>query len=136
MGETLLEFLEANGLLHYGAHIPGRVIRDFLGIDIPEIGTKETFDRLALMELDEVQKVRDACLRKGMYFKASGSDYRILLPSENLGQIKSYEDSSVKKMKRAVLLAKTTRMESIDIDQLLARMQVRAASESRKFGRV
>ena len=138
MDETLLEFLEANGFIHFGSAIPGSLIREFLGLEIPAIATKAIYDRLALKELSEIDRVREALLRRGMYLKAAGPDYRILLPSENAVQIQNYEDSATRKLKRADMLAKTTPHEPREVDQQIARLQMKqeAAATSRRFGQV
>ena len=138
MADTLFDYLERLGMLHYGSHIPGPIIREFLGIEIPVIATKATYDTLALCELDHIQKVREALLKRGMYIKAAGEDYRILLPSENYKQIRTYEESAGRKMKKAVLLAKTTPKETHTYDQSSARLQMKelARVNNRSFGRV
>lgn len=134
--ETLLDHMESRGLTEYGAHIPGEVVRDFLGIQIPVLGTKSQFDALTLKELSGVQQAREALLKQGKYLAAEGPDYRILTPAGNLLKIEAYESSAARKMRKAVTLAKATPNATQEISQALARIQIRQASVSRKFGAV
>lgn len=107
-GKDLLSFMRENGLDKYGDVISAEIVRITIGLEYPEIATQQEFNALALAELGAVDYVRNALLNEGKYFKAEGSAYRILLPSENAAQISAYMASAEKKLKRAIKLDKNT----------------------------
>lgn len=134
MSKDLLEALRENGLLDYGSHIPGDFVREALGIKYPEIGSKKEFDEIALKELGAVDYVRNAILNEGKYLAGMGSDYRILLPSENKEQIERYMSSAGRKLRRAGKLSRNTppavnkNHDNISARIMLKRESIRGAS--------
>lgn len=105
-GRELLAELE--GRIDYGAFIPVEVVRDILGLEYPEVGTKREFDQLALTEMAAIDYVRNVLLGRGMYIKGEASGYRILHVSENIAQVEFYMASADKKLARGLKLLKNT----------------------------
>lgn len=103
-GKDLLRHLRHAGKIEYGTVVLASEVRSVLGLDYPEIASKQTFDRLALQELAAVDYVRNVLLGEGMYFGQSQGDYRIFLPSENAKQIRRYTENADAKLKRALKL--------------------------------
>lgn len=106
--KDIMEQLRTLGMTNYGSIIAGGLIREWAGIEYPQTGTKEEFDRLSLEELGVVDYIRNCLLNEGKYLKASRDDYRILSPSENSGQVESYMKSADQKLRRAIKLSKNT----------------------------
>ena len=108
MSKALLETLVALELTCFGAHIPAQVVRDALRIVFPATGTKAQFDKLALAELSGIDYVRNHLLNEGKYLRAATEGYRILLPSENIGQVETYMSNADQKLRRAMKLLRNT----------------------------
>lgn len=75
---------------------------------MPEIASKSTYDRLALIELGAIDYVRNALIEQGRYIAGTPTGYRILLPSENAIQVENYMDSADRKLSRALKLSRCT----------------------------
>ena len=106
--KDLLDWLRDEGLITYGAVVSVERIHKKLEIVIPDMATKQEFDTLALTELNYIEYVRNALVKRGMYFQRNGAAYRILLPSENSKKVESLMNSASKKLNRAVRLSKNT----------------------------
>lgn len=133
----LLKGLEDEGFIEYGSTIPGYVVHDLLGIKYPLVGTREVFNRLALIELAAIDYCRNALLSRGMYMAgATNGGYRILLPSENQTQIASYMRSADRKLQRALKLNRATPREaqSESPDQTDARITLKLEGIPRDYG--
>ena len=103
------EFLLDEGFLEYGSVIGGDIIREAFGI--PEIyypAMRSEIVGQELAELSAIGYIRDRLLNLGRYIKGERDKYRVLLPSENAGQILSYMESADRKLKRAIKLNKNT----------------------------
>lgn len=137
MSKELLQELKSRGLLDYGSHIPGEVVRDFLGIEYPEVGTKKEFDEIALLELSAIDYVRGVILNEGKYITSQNGDYRVLLPSENKQQIERYMASADRKLRRAGKLSRNTPLSKYErkTDDTQARIMLKRES-IRTFGSV
>ena len=107
-GRNLLEELRRMGLLNHGCAISAEIVQSIAGIDVPEVGRKEDFQKPALDELAVVDYVRNVLLAEGKYITADRGGYRILLPSENAGQVMRYMRSADSKLRRAIKLGKST----------------------------
>jgi len=107
-GKCLLDVMEKRGLVEFGAEISAELVRDTIGLVVPELGTKSQFDALALRELAAIDYVRNILLGRGMYLTFSFGTYRILLPSENMTQVESYISSADKKLSRALKLSRNS----------------------------
>jgi len=107
-GRDLYEHLNDRGCLEYGSITTGSTIRDFLGIELPEIGTKEQFTNASLSELKAVDYIRETLLGQGKYLASSQDSYRVLLPSENAVQCDRYISSATKKLNRSLKLSRNT----------------------------
>lgn len=101
MAQNLYQALDEVGLLDYGQHIDGDVVRDILGLVMPDVGTKRDFDEIALAELSAVDNLRETLLSQGKYIAGTKGGYRILLPSENADQIDRYLGHAQNKIRRA-----------------------------------
>jgi len=135
LAKDLFAYLDMSGMLEYGMHIPGTMIREFLGIDLPEYVTVSEYKKAQLIELSAVSYVREALLDLGKYIKAQGDDYRILLPSENALQVRAYHKSADRKYDRAIRLSSNTPASSKDIiDHSDSRMALRGVSPRRFDG--
>ena len=108
MSKELLTALRDRGLLEYGSVIKGEEVRDILGIEYPEVGTKKDFDEVALAELGAVDYVRNILLGEGKFIASHQGDYRILLPSENKRQVDAYMQQADRKLRRAHKLSRNT----------------------------
>lgn len=108
MSKELLTALRERGLLDYGSVIKGEDVRDILGIEYPEVGTKKDFDEVALAELGAVDYVRNILLGEGKFIASHQGDYRILLPSENKRQVDAYIQQADRKLRRARKLSRST----------------------------
>lgn len=108
MSKELLSALRARGLLEYGSVIKGDDVREILGIEYPEFGTKKDFDEVALAELGAVDYVRNVLLGEGKFIASHQGDYRILLPSENKRQVDAYMQQADRKLRRAQKLSRNT----------------------------
>lgn len=108
MSKELLTALRERGLLEYGSVIKGEDVRDILGIEYPEVGTKKDFDEVALAELGAVDYVRNILLGEGKFIASHQGDYRILLPSENKRQVDAYMSQADRKLRRAHKLSRNT----------------------------
>ena len=106
-GKDLLSILRNEGLTQYGAVFTGEQVRRWLGIEMPEVARKSAFDSIALRELSAIDYCRDQLLGEGKYLKGEGAGYRILLPSENMGQVEAYEKSAKNKTNRALKLVRS-----------------------------
>lgn len=108
MSKDLLNALRDRGLLEYGSVIKGDDVREILGIEYPEVGTKKDFDEVALAELGAVDYVRNVLLGEGKFIASNQGDYRILLPSENKRQVDMYMQQADRKLRRAHKLSRNT----------------------------
>lgn len=127
-GKDLLSFIRTANLDEYGAVIPVEMVHTIIGIEFPETGTQKEYSSLQLQELAAVDYVRNTLLNEGKYLKLDGMAYRILLPSENAGQIALYMQSAEKKLKRALKLNKNTPAENRVNDNTSARAMLKIKS--------
>ena len=105
---ALMETLKERGLTEYGSIIETELVHELLGLDVPIVATKATFDRLAMMELSAIDYCRNVLIGQGKYLQGTPSGYRILLPSENKVQIDAYMGSADRKLTRALKLSRNT----------------------------
>lgn len=128
MGKDLFTILKEGGYLVYGGAFTGKKVQFELGIEIPNVGTKTTFDNLALVELSAIGYVRNELLKQGMYLKKDGDDYRILLPSQNAEQVRNFLNSADRKLLRALKLSKNNPDRTPEHDVVEARLHMRRDS--------
>lgn len=100
--------LNEMGLLEFGSVIETAVVHQILGIEMPEVGSKADFDKIALLELSAIDYVRNILLGQGKYLMGTATGYRVLLPSENAAQVEQYISSADKKLSRALKLSRNT----------------------------
>ena len=130
----LYDYLKAEGLLEYGSVISSSLVHDFLGLEVPAIGTKAQFDRLSLIELAAMDYVRNMLLNSGKYLTGTPSGYRILLPSENAAQVEQYISSADKKLNRALKLCRNTPRSADEMpDQIEARILMKQSGAPRRL---
>ena len=129
----LMSELTRHGLTEYGAFIPKDLVHEILEIEIPDIGTKNEFDQLALYELAAIDYCRNILLGQGKYLLGTNSGYRILLPSENKKQVDSYISSADKKLSRALKLSRNSPVESGTNDQTEARIMMKRNDSRRPY---
>lgn len=108
MSADLMARLREEGLLEYGAFIPASLVQAALGLCYPKTATRAVFDKLALTELGAIDYVRRHLLSEGRYIAAAKGGYRILLPSENAGQVEAYLRHADEKLRRALKLLRST----------------------------
>jgi hypothetical protein len=70
MSKELYKVLEKKGLLGYGSVILGSMVRDLIGLKIPETASWIVYKELGLVELGAVQYVRNTLLDQGKYLNA------------------------------------------------------------------
>jgi hypothetical protein len=125
LGKSLLEKLREHGLTEYGAAFHGDRARLWLGLAMPETGTKADFDNIALKELSAIDYCRNVLLDEGKYLSQDGQGYRILLPSENRAQVNAYMDHARNKMRRAQKLLRSMPTLDTDSTDYAANMEAR-----------
>lgn len=121
----LFASLEADGLISYGSIFPASLVRERMGIECPEVGTRQQFNDAALAELAAVDYVRNVLLGRGMYITSNGENYRILLPSENKAQVERYISSADQKLRRAQKLSRNTPGARKEVDNTDARIYMK-----------
>jgi len=137
-GKDLMQCLRDSGLDGYGSVIPGELVRSRLDITLPKYGTYEEFQAASLEELDAIGYVRKVLLQEGKYLRGDRGSYRILLPSENAAQILKYMEEADRKIKRGLILSRTTPTEhkaAYDDTEARAHMRQVAIRDSKLFGR-
>lgn len=139
MSKELLTTLRDRGMLEFGSVIMGDTVRDILGIEYPEFGTKKDFDDVALAELGAIDYVRNVLLNEGKYLAGDKGNYRILLPSENKAQVDAYMQQADRKLRRAQKLSQNTPTENrhkpeenADVRILMKRSSVRRSSATER----
>ena len=108
MSKTLLKTLRDMALTEYGSVISGDMVREILGLEVPEYGRRDAFNEIALKEMAAIGYVRDQLLNEGKYIGQVNGNYRVFLPSENKAQADAYEASADRKLRRAQKLLKNT----------------------------
>ena len=135
--KDLMEWFRDCGFDQYGAVMPHKALLDYLGIEVPRYGTWWDFKRIELELLDPVRHIRDTLLDEGKYLKKEKDVYRVLLPSENAAQIRSFEESADKKLRRAARLSRTTPVDHKDLydtTEIRLRMKQESIRDSRLYG--
>lgn len=128
MSKALYESLKLRGLLDYGCVIKGDDVREILGIEYPEYGTKKDFDEVSLAELGAVDYVRNILLGEGKYLGSHQGDYRVLLPSENKRQVDIYMNQADRKLRRALKLSRSMPSSDHRHDNTTARLVMKRES--------
>ena len=119
----LMNGLVDQGLTEYGSVIPMSLVHEYLGITVPDVATREEFNRISLLELAAIDYCRNILLGEGKYLSGTASGYRILLPSENQAQIANYMTSADRKLSRALKLNRNMpKMDSFQPSQIEARI--------------
>jgi len=103
---TQLKKLE---MLKYNAKFTESFLQCLSGIEVPAIGTRQTYNAISLAQLEVVTYLRDRLLPKGKYLSQCNGEFRVLTPSENIGQVNKYLDAADRKIKRAVTLNRETK---------------------------
>ena len=107
--QECFDILDMNGYFDYGSTIPLTEIYTAFGIQQIEYpAMRSEIKRLELEELTATAYIRDKLLNRGKYLKGGRDSYRVLLPSENAGQVMAYMESADRKLKRALKLNKNT----------------------------
>lgn len=119
----LLTELRERGLVDYGSVIDTSVVHSILGIEMPTVASKSEYDRIAMQELAAIDYCRNVLLGEGKYLMGTNTGYRVLLPSENKGQIDAYMSSADRKLSRALKLSRNSPKEAdTQPDQTAARI--------------
>ena len=101
--------LKDAGHFEYGSVIERQFLRASFGIDeIDYPAMQNEIDNQSLQELGVTDYIRNQLLNEGKYLKGERKTYRVLLPSENAGQVMSYMTSADNKLKRGIKLNKNT----------------------------
>jgi hypothetical protein len=103
-----MAFLEGESLLDYNVFISAEIVRECLGLEYPEVGTKREFDQLGLAEMAAVDYCRNILLGRGMYLRQVQGGYRILTIGENVKQVDLYMDAAERKIRRGQKLLRNT----------------------------
>ena len=134
----LMEWFRANGFDQYGAVMEESELMKYLDLEMPETGTWHDFQRIRTAMLNPVDHIRNTLINEGKYLRKEGEFYRVLLPSENAGQVRSYEDSASRKLSRAEKLRTNTPVvhkEVHDHQSVRLHMKQSALRDSRIYGR-
>lgn len=129
----LMQMLRDNELTEYGADIPAALVHKELEIEIPSYAAKAVYDRLAMLELAAIDYCRNVLLGEGKYLAGTRTGYRILLPSENKGQVDSYMQSADKKLARALKLSRNSVADAVVHDQTEARIMLKRTESRRQY---
>lgn len=129
----LLQTLRNNGLTEFGADIPTEIVHKELEIEMPSYAAKAVYDRLAMLELAAIDYCRNVLLGEGKYLAGTRTGYRILLPSENKGQVDSYMSSADKKLARALKLSRNSIADAVVHDQTEARIMLKRTESRRQY---
>lgn len=133
--KDLLRTLGEAGLLEFGSVIKREVVHQALGITVPNLGTRATFDAISLLELSAIDYCRSHLLDAGKYLAGTDAGYRILLPSENQKQVELYMSSADKKLSRALKLSKNSpALADIRHDQVEARIHLKRQHTRHRAG--
>lgn len=73
MSKDLLSKLRDESLTEYGATFTGEMVREALGVEYPEYGTKKQFDDVVLVELSAIGYVRDILRKEGKHIAQTGA---------------------------------------------------------------
>lgn len=130
----LLAGLEERNLLEFGSDIPTELVHQLLDIEMPRYAAKEVYDRLAMIELAAIDYCRNILLGQGKYLSGTRTGYRILLPSENKGQIDAYMSSADRKLSRALKLSRNSIADTVVHDQTEARIMLKRSGFRRGGG--
>lgn len=131
--KELLSLLREMKMTEYGTFIEASLVQEVLGIEMPESASRREFAKLEIIEMAAIDYCRAHLLNEGKYIKQVPNGYRILLPSENLGQIESYMDSADRKLSRALKLSRNTPREATQIpDQTEARILMKMQQRRRE----
>lgn len=131
----LLKGLEERDLTEFGSVIDREVVHELLEIEMPRYASKEVFDGIAMAELAAIDYCRNALLGQGKYLAGTRTGYRVLLPSENKGQIDSYMSSADRKLSRALKLSKNSpRAADMQPDQTETRIHMKRTSARSEIG--
>lgn len=131
---TLLDSLEEMQLTEYGSVIGTVLVHEILGIRQPSIAPKAVYDRLAMTELAAIDYCRNALLAQGKYLQGTATGYRVLLPSENKGQVDAYMGSADRKLSRALKLSRNTPTQAANAqDQTEARILMKQGASRRAY---
>ena len=104
----IFTYLKDNGQLEYGSTFTGDQIRGLLGIVIPKMATKATYDEITLQELGIIDHIRNKLLNEGKYLSQKNGDYSVLLPSQNEKIVLNYMAQATRKLNRGLKLNKNT----------------------------
>lgn len=131
--KDLLGTLREMKLTEYGEFIPATLVQSILGIEMPESAPRSEYTRLEIIEMAAIDYCRGHLINEGKYLKQVPNGYRVLLPSENMGQIESYMSSADRKLSRALKLSRNTPREAASIpDQTEARILMKMSSRKRE----
>lgn len=131
---ALFEALQSEGLTEYGSVIDTALVHEILGIKLPTVAPKATYDALAMQELAAIDYCRNALIAQGKYLQGTRTGYRVLLPSENKGQIDAYMGSADRKLSRALKLSRNTPADAAHKqDQTEARIVMKQSSFRRSY---
>ncbi len=101
--------LKEAGFLEYGAVMESMLFREVFGVEeITYPAERRDIEKQVLEELTCIDYVRNKLLNEGKYIKRDGDIYRVLLPSENAGQVLSYMNSADNKLKKGIKLNTNT----------------------------
>lgn len=114
MSKDLLTKLRDESLTEYGSTFSGEMVREVLGVEYPEYGTKKQFDDVVLVELSAIGYVRDILRKEGKHIAQNAGIYRVCLPSENESIARSWESQADDRMKRAQQLRTFTPLDAYD----------------------
>lgn len=127
----LLEALTERGLTTYGSDIPTALVHEVLEIEIPTYAAKAVYDRLSMLELSAIDYCRNVLMGQGRYLAGTRTGYRILLPSENRGQIDAYMSSADRKLSRALKLSRNSPADASAHDQTETRIHMKMTAMRR-----
>jgi hypothetical protein len=127
--KELLAILREMQLTDYGSFIPASLVHEVLELEMPEQATRSEFAKLEIVEMAAIDYCRGHLINEGKYIKQVANGYRVLLPSENTGQIESYMSSADRKLSRALKLSRNTPKEGNTApDQTEARIMMKLQS--------
>jgi len=99
--KDIFKIMQENKLFDYGNIIKQSEIHDIFSIKVPDVGTFKDFQDVQLLELGCIGFIREQLIKEGKYIKKEGTNYRVLLPSENAKQADEMYNQAKRKYTRA-----------------------------------
>lgn len=133
--QKVFDHFNNSGQLDYGSVIPSTTLAQVAGISFPTINGASAaaiirgVNAYELKMLEYSGFIVDKLLDMGKYLKKDGDTYRVLMPSENEGQVNAYISAGTKKLSRAERLHRST---PVNVSQMVSNTSNRIFSKQQR----